>query len=314
MYFVKFVHLNGSWHRTIEEDVTITNKMPFRDVGEVAECPISPIPLRLQVKLHCSRNLHTSKPFLPTVYTMSGDNESRLATELELLNAMYPDQIDFNLRSRDFKFSSESALLHLRLPEHYPSNSTPDVISASDSSKIDLRDQTKAAIRELDLVAGEEALDAVIACFQGVIAAADNTRNNSSADTQSRSRHVTSSNTPEVPKTVIIWLHHLLALSKRKLALAPASTVSGVTKPGYPGIMIFSGPTAAVSEHVDVLKAQNWQAFQVRYEECVRWEFAHGVGVKEVESMAEVVREVEGSGEGVGRIRKEEFLMAAGIK
>ncbi|EXJ90514.1 hypothetical protein A1O1_03617 [Capronia coronata CBS 617.96] len=94
------------------------------------------------------------------------------------------------------------------------------------------------------------------------------------------------------PKTVIIWLHHLLALSKRKLAVTPTTTtttisttgttmssssssspsssnsisISGLTKPGYPGIMVFSGPKDLVDAHVRELRGLNWQAFQVRYD------------------------------------------------
>jgi hypothetical protein len=85
---------------------------------------------------------------------------------------------------------------------------------------------------------------------------------------------------------------------------------------------------------VNELKAQNWAAFQVRFEEEVEWKFAHGEGVKEVESMADVVKLLEldeentstknGSnrsnkgvkdeGTGQGQKQKEEFLKAVGIK
>lgn len=82
--------------------------------------------------------------------------------------------------------------------------------------------------------------------------------------------------------------------------------------------MIFSGPLSAVTEHVNTLKAENWQAFQVRYEEDELWEFAHGKGVKEMETMAEVVKGVELSntktGEERGKKQKEDFLKAVGIK
>lgn len=83
--------------------------------------------------------------------------------------------------------------------------------------------------------------------------------------------------------------------------------------------MIFSGPLPAVVEHVNTLKAENWQAFQVRYEEAELWDFAHGTGVKEVETMAEVVKSIELAGgklneEGKGAKQKSEFLKAVGIK
>lgn len=237
-------------------------------------------------------------------------DESRLQTELQLLEAMYPDQIDYNPRSRDFKFSEESTLLHLRLPELYPEAGLPDVIAATDASKNDLRNKTKAAIQQLGLAEGEEALDAIIACFQSTIVAINNTKDSYIDIADPSGKELAPP--PESNKTVIIWLHHLLALTKRKLALAPAPSVSGITKPGYPGIMVFSGPASAVNEHVNTLKAENWQAFQVRFEEDVLWEFGHGVLVKEVETMAEVAKAIE-TGE-YGARHKAEFLQAAGIK
>ena len=65
-------------------------------------------------------------------------------------------------------------------------------------------------------------------------------------------------------KTVIIWLHHLLATSKRKLAIHPsisADLISGITKPGYPGVMLFTGLQHAVDDHVAELKGLNWAGF-----------------------------------------------------
>lgn len=91
------------------------------------------------------------------------------------------------------------------------------------------------------------------------------------------------------------------------------------SRPGYPGVMIFSGPTSAVIGHVTNLKAENWQAFQVRYEEEELWEFAHGTGIKEMETMAEVVKSIELTDAKAGAVekgakQKSEFLKAVGIK
>ncbi|KAF2751786.1 hypothetical protein M011DRAFT_392346, partial [Sporormia fimetaria CBS 119925] len=230
-------------------------------------------------------------------------DDDRLSLELELLQAMYPGQIDFDPRSRDFRFSEKPSLLHLRIPEHYPNSGSPDVLSASDSSHNDLRNRLKTEIQKLDLSEGTEALDAIVACFQTLILSTDHSNLEL---TQNHANPPTS----ESCKTVIIWLHHLLATSKRKLAISPPGRVNGVTKPGYPGVMIFSGPASAVDEHVRTLKAENWQAFQVRYEEAVSWDFLHK-GVKEVETLGEVTKAVE-AGES-GTKRKDEFLKAVGI-
>lgn len=243
---------------------------------------------------------------------MSEPEPSRLDMELELIGAMYPEQASYASKARELKFTHHGALLQLRLPASYPESGLPDVIAAIDASKNDLRADTKSAINELNLTEGEEALDAIIAVFQQVL------EDNKSAQNVTEGALGVKRGSSNTSKTVIIWLHHLLALTKRKLALSP-SNVSGITKPGYPGIMIFSGDSFAVTQHVNTLKAENWQAFQVRYEEEEMWLFAHGKGVREVETMAEVVKELQllGGMTGVveqGERQKQEFLKAAGIK
>ena len=107
---------------------------------------------------------------------------------------------------------------------------------------------------------------------------------------------------------LIVWLHHLLNTNKRKQALSPSLPgVSGITKPGYPGVLIYSGSSEAVHEHVDALKQLNWQAFQVRYESDEAWTFTHGEGIKEVEAMKDVVAEV-------GSSNKDHFMEAMRMK
>jgi hypothetical protein len=241
---------------------------------------------------------------------MSDEGPTRLETELELLEAMYPDQTHYSPQSREFKFSDSHASLLLRLPESYPEAGLPDVISATDAAKNDLRRRVKSAVKELGLAEGEEALDALIAAFQQILDSAPTQSNPAEQPTASTRDNTNTS------KTVIVWLHHLLNTNKRKLALSPPPStppVSGLTKPGYPGILIYSGPSSSVTEHVNTLKAQNWAAFQVRYEEGELWQFAHGTGVKEMESMSEVVKGVEVE-DGTRKRQKEEFLKAAGIK
>ncbi|KAH7381623.1 hypothetical protein BKA66DRAFT_120488 [Pyrenochaeta sp. MPI-SDFR-AT-0127] len=243
---------------------------------------------------------------------MSGPEMDRLEMEMELLEAMFPDQTTLNIKSREFRFSDGTASLLLRLPQGYPATGFPDVIFATDTAKNDLRAHIRAAVKELGLAEGDEALDAIIAAFQQTLKANQSSqepRTNAIGDTTTKCKS----------KTVIVWLHHLLNTNKRKLALSPTN-LSGLTKPGYPGILIFSGSHSAVTEHVNTLKAQNWQAFQVRYDEDELWSFAHGLGVKEVESMSEIVKGVgdlsgdEKSEKEKGEEQKKEFLKAVGIK
>ncbi|KAH6620116.1 hypothetical protein C7974DRAFT_316623 [Boeremia exigua] len=235
---------------------------------------------------------------------MAEELPSRLDNEIELLTAIYPDQATYSPKSRELKFTQEHATLQLRIPDTYPETGFPDVIGATDAAKHDLRTQTKTVVQALNLPEGEEALDAIIAAFQQVVSE----RVETSSVTSAKHDKTTDCN---AKKTVIIWLHHLLNTNKRKLCLSPA--FSGITKPGYPGILVYSGPAAAVDAHVNELKAQNWAAFQVRFEEEVEWKFAHGEAVREVESMADVKDGKEGD-IGPGQKQKEEFLKAVGIK
>ncbi|KAH8719425.1 hypothetical protein GQ44DRAFT_829309 [Phaeosphaeriaceae sp. PMI808] len=206
---------------------------------------------------------------------MSEHGPSRLQMELELLYAMYPEQVSYIPKACQLKFTHHGSLLQLRLPELYPEYGMPDVIAASDSSKINMRAIAEEAIKDLVL----------------------NTHDMAPI--------------PIEPDTV-----H--SLTKRKLAIS-LTTLSGITKSGYPGILIFSGPASAVNEHLNTLKAEIWLTFRVRFEAKELWQFAHGKGVKEVGTMAEVVEAIELSGGQhsnlvKGTKQKQEFLKAAEIK
>ena len=262
---------------------------------------------------------------------MSDEEPSRLESEIELLTAIYPDQATYTPKSREVKFVQDHASLQLRIPDTYPETGLPDVIAATDETKHDIRTETKNAIQALNLQDGEEVLDAMISVFQQIISNKLETSSIASAKS-TKSIKGTKDEGTDTKKTVIIWLHHLLNTNKRKLALSPSPPVSGITKPGYPGVLIYAGPARAVSAHVNELKAQNWQAFQVRFEEEICWRFAHGEGVREVESMADVVKLLEIDGKdasekhtqkgcgqngrtgGEGQKQKDEFLKAVGIK
>lgn len=232
--------------------------------------------------------------------------EERLRSELELLGAMYPGCTAFDGRSRELKYSPApdgdgltKAVLVLRLPDHYPASGLPDLITAKDARGLDARTQVSTAFLDLGVAEGEEALDAFVLAFQDLIS-------RSAGDSPPRDTAATTLDAGEEGqrrKTVVIWLHHLLNTNKRKLAMGPsldAASVSGLTRPGYPGAMVFSGPGDAVDSHVAELRSQRWQAFQVRYDSAEEgggggdddlvWGFEHRAGVREVESLGEMAR------------------------
>ncbi|KXT17851.1 hypothetical protein AC579_5358 [Pseudocercospora musae] len=227
--------------------------------------------------------------------------EERLATELELLKSMFADQVEYTTKGRELNYSTDSGVLRVRLPDAYLQDALPEVLSAS-VLKVDMRDKMKQRIAGFG--PGDEILDSIIMAFNELIdhVAATNEDINPGQNTTQP--------TTTTKATAVVWLHHLLNTNKRKQCLhPPLPGISGVTKPGYPGVLIYSGPSTAVHEHVNELKALNWAAFQVRLEQDQEWKFKHGEGVIEVESMGEVVTEID-----VGNGRKDMFLEAMKMK
>lgn len=220
-------------------------------------------------------------------YTMPSDIDERYHAEIELLKAMYPGQLQE--RDRELNFTSIQFQLQLRLPCQYLVDALPEVIIAS-IGRQDTRDEMSKIL--LSCPKGEEILDAIILAFSEMAASIFPHKDLEEIHHQTPN---------ETHATVIIWLHHLLNTDKRKQCLSPAASVSGVTKPGHPGVLIYSGSSEAVYEHVDDLKQLHWAAFQVRLEVEVEWKFKHGNGMIEVESLKDVAIEV-------GEHNKENFL------
>lgn len=235
--------------------------------------------------------------------------------EISLLLAMYPDQISWTDTSQELKYvSGGSTTLVLRLTPTYPEDH-PELILVRGPAKEDLREDFKNILLQREIPVGEEICDAIIQAFEDHLASK---LSRAELDTRPLAEESGVPSSLRTCKVVVCWLHHLLATSKRKLALNPsvdASSIRGLTKPGYPGILIFAGPVVSVDAHVSELKAQRWQAFQVRLEEEFQnedsntlWRFKHGEDIIEFESMAEVVEDLENGAE------QQKFLAAVGIK
>lgn len=240
---------------------------------------------------------------------IADENAERLHNELALLKAMYPVEISFDSKSREMSFSPEGGRLVLRIPSGYPSTDKPVVILAT-FLRSDVRDAVSKLIG--DYATREESLDTVCLAFLELLE--QRKCEEKTDDSASTSGAPAAQNSP--PTTVIIWLHHLLSTTKRKAILSPPGTaVSGISKPGYPGVLIFSGPASDVNNHVRELRDMNWQAFQVRAELDEQWRFRHGNGMTEVENMGDVVDGIlEEDGRTSGQERKEAFLQAMKMK
>jgi hypothetical protein len=258
---------------------------------------------------------------------MEREASERLQAELDLLLAMYPDCLRFSPKERELRFSYSdenstsirSAILLLRLPDTYPLGGSPEVISAVGCSKEDLRSATKDAFHSINIPDGEEVLDALIVSFCDLVSSRKIALESVVNSSTGRSDH--NESIKPANRTVVIWLHHLLNTNKRKLALNPSvtgTTISGITKPGYPGALIFSGEKYAVNSHVTELRNQRWQAFQIRYDDggdasnegnpCEVWKFKHGIGICEVESMSDVVQDI------LDPEQREVFIHCIGVK
>jgi hypothetical protein len=239
---------------------------------------------------------------------MASDAEERLDNELALVLAMYPDQVTWDAHSREATFRLPNASLKLRLQDDYLTTGRPVIVSAS-VGKSDISDQVRERIME-EFRPGEEILDSTIMIFDELAAHHELEASSQSPEEELSYSSATSYGSESSgggDATIVVWLHHLLNTNKRKLALSPDPSVSGITKPGYPGVLVYSGPAKAVREHVNDLKGQNWAAFQVRLEVDEAWEFSHGSGVREVEAMGDVVA-------AVGEARKADFMQAMKIK
>lgn len=234
----------------------------------------------------------------------------RREAEIALLQAMYPSEMTWHEQRQEITYKPETGgSLTIRVPDGYPGEAQPILIQAFGMSKDDIRDIIRERIASLSLPCGEEMLDSVIQLFDEVV----REREEASKLAALALENHHSSLEQVTYKTVVIWLHHLLNTNKRKLALNPSNAMDqifGLTKPGYPGILVYSGATYAVDAHVSELRNQRWQAFQIRLEEPgeSRWTFSHGQGIKEVESMSEVARNIS------QEHHRQEFLEAVGIK
>ncbi len=232
---------------------------------------------------------------------MADGSDERLQDELALLEAMYPDQVVYSVKAREVKYTDDAGSFAVRLHAGYPVDTLPEVLEAR-IHKNDVREDLRKAVHDFNI--GEEVLDSVIAAFTSLTEAQKMSRE---AD-QANEQVLQASKISTKDATVVVWLHHLLNTNKRKQALsAPSSAISGITKPGYPGVLIYSGPAEAVHEHVNELKSLNWQAFQVRLESDEAWTFSHGNSVREVESMKDVVA-------AIGDARKDVFMEAMRMK
>jgi hypothetical protein len=178
--------------------------------------------------------------------------------------------------------------LHFTLPKTYPSQSNPIVtFSALNLSKTD-HHALQTILRDLlsSLSSStEERLLEIIESFTSSIPSA-------SASTSTAESTILPQSVSHVPDfVVLIWFHHLLSTTKRK-AILSLHSLRGISKPGYPGILVLQGPKNILDDAIVELKGMNWQAMQVRGEIESHEKFLDK-GIHEVETVAEIVAKME---------------------
>ena len=190
----------------------------------------------------------------------------------------------------------KSIVLQLTLPSTYPDQTNPNVkFIAPSLSKFEHQELQTTLNETLSTISesNEERLLEIVENFTNAIPSYTQLAEDPAPAPTSRS----SSNEEKAATFIIlIWFHHLLSTSKRKSILA-LDSLRGISKPGYPGILVLQGPKDLLEKAVAELKGMRWQAMQVRAE----IEYNHTLlpeGIHEVESVAEVVEETTSLGLG----------------
>lgn len=187
----------------------------------------------------------------------------------------------------------DKVTLQFTLPEKYPSNDNP-VVGLLAPSLCKAQHQTvQARLNSIlnDLASSsEERLLEIIESFREHIPVTLTPSTTQSAVSESFAPARTEPAQDGRSIIVLIWFHHLLSTTKRT-AIKSLSSLRGISKPGYPGILVLQGSKPAVGEAITELKSMRWQAIQVRGEVECQQQLQNGI--HEVEKVAEVVAKME---------------------
>lgn len=197
------------------------------------------------------------------------DNHERQQNEIALLQSMYPEELhivkqpktsedDFEV---EIRLNAAHSLSFVLSPQTYPASSVPQVfLSFGSDVSNDVRKRLRACLREIveQQEPGTECVDLIAGDFRQAlgdmeaVAADDDAMRN---DTQQPEANIPQSQ----GLRVILWMHHLLATSKRRaiVQLSKELGLGGFSKPGYPGSVYVEGEASAVRSFVDELKVRS---------------------------------------------------------
>ena len=187
----------------------------------------------------------------------------------------------------------EKITLQLTLPREYPTGANPVVTFTAPSLSKANHHTLQANLNDYlssQSSSREERLLEIVQSFT------DGIPSQSSPIPAVETSEATQSASNNTSSIVLIWFHHLLSTRKRKAILALQS-LRGISKPGYPGILVLQGPKDILEDAITELKGMRWQAMQVRAE-IGNHEKQLNEGIHEVETVAAVVEQMEALGLG----------------
>jgi hypothetical protein len=181
-------------------------------------------------------------------------------------------------------------MLHFVLPKEYPKPQNPLVTFSAPSLSKSEHHALQTSLSDIlsNLSSVEERLLEIIDSF--TLSIPVSSENTSKAPLSQPS----TIHSPDI--IVLIWFHHLLSLTKRKAILA-LPLLCGISKPGYPGILILQGQKDIINDAIVKLRGMKWQAMQVRAEIENDNKLLEN-GIHEVENVAQVVERMERLGLG----------------
>jgi hypothetical protein len=144
----------------------------------------------------------------------------------------------------------EKINLQLALPRGYPTEASPVVTFTAPGLSKANHHALQANLNNFlssQSSSTEERLLEIVQCF------IDHIPSQSSPIPVVETSEATQSAPDNINYIVLIWFHHLLSTTKRKAILAQKS-LRGISKPGFPGILVLQGPKDIVDDAITELK------------------------------------------------------------
>ncbi|KAL0259334.1 hypothetical protein SLS55_005070 [Diplodia seriata] len=240
---------------------------------------------------------------------IAAENRERQLNEVTLLESMYPEELQIIKHPKgldddlelEIRLDPAHSLSFVLSPKTYPASSGPQVfLSFGSDVSNDSRGQLRAHLRDIvdQQEPGIECVDLIIGDFRQALD--DFNASAREKDVQRAGQH----SGPDASQTqalrVVLWMHHLLATSKRRaiVQLSRELGLGGFSKPGYPGSVFVEGEATSVRTFVDELKSMRWQAIQERASATVpTTSLVLPSGIQEVQGLGDIAEGLRSTGD-----------------